>query len=151
MVTQDEREELISNISALQRDMARHFAHDRTMPLLASSLTMQQFKILIILTTQDDLAGQELAERLGVKLGTVTGIVDRLVAQDLVRRTEDLHDRRIRRVSLTDEGLDLMEEITDNGLSQFRKILGELDTDELRQTLRVTQVLRDAAIRLNDS
>lgn len=148
MVTQDEREELISNIAGVQREMAAHFARDRTMPLLASTLTMQQFKVLILLSMKDELAGHELAEALGVKLGTVTGIVDRLVAQDLVRRTEDPTDRRVRRVSMTGEGTRLIDEITDNGLSQFRVLLAELGTEDLRGLLHITQVLRDAAIRL---
>lgn len=148
MVTQNERQELISNIAEVQKEMAAHFAQDRTMPLLASNLTMQQFKVLLLLSAKDDLAGHELADALGVKLGTVTGIVDRLVAQDLVRRTEDPVDRRIRRVSLTVEGRRLIDEITDNGLSQFRDLLGELGTEDLRQCLHVTQVLLDAAKRL---
>lgn len=148
MVTQDEREELISNIAEVQKEMTAHFARDRTMPLLASNLTMQQFKVLILLATKDEPAGHELADALDVKLGTVTGIIDRLVAQDLVRRTEDPADRRVRRHSLTDEGTRLINEITDTGVSQFRELLGALGTGDLRQLLHVTQVLRDAAVKL---
>lgn len=146
MVTQQERDELIANIAAVQHEMAAQFMHDRTMPLLASNLTMQQFKVLLLLLNRDDLAGHQLAEALGVKLGTVTGIVDRLVAQNLVRRFEDPDDRRVRRVSLTAEGNRIIQEMTDHGLAQFRELLGYLDTDDLRLCLHVTKVLRDAAV-----
>ena len=45
-----------------------------------------------------------LAEHLGVNPSTITGHVDRLVRQGLVRREEDSIDRRIVRNYLTAEG-----------------------------------------------
>ena len=38
---------------------------------------------------------------MGVGLATLSGMIDRLVAHDLVARREDLQDRRVRRISLT--------------------------------------------------
>src|SRR5690348_7367953 len=103
------------------------------MPLLAVNLTMQQLKVALILADRGSTPGRELAQTLGTGLGTVTGIVDRLVAQGLVTRREDPNDRRIRRVELTDAGRRMTQELSYTGLAGHRHLLDRLDLDTLRQ------------------
>ncbi|WP_245967062.1 MarR family winged helix-turn-helix transcriptional regulator [Sphaerisporangium album] len=144
----DEREELIARIGEAQHALGRVFAHDRSMPLLALNLTMQQLKVTLILAGRGSASGQELAHTLGTGLGTVTGIVDRLVAQGLVSRHEDPHDRRIRRIRLTDAGIRMTEELADAGLAGYRRLLDALDLDTLRQLEHVMRKLQEAATEL---
>ncbi|MGH8794174.1 MAG: MarR family winged helix-turn-helix transcriptional regulator [Stackebrandtia sp.] len=149
MADADDREVIISQILQVQKGLQRTFAYDRSVPFLATTLTMQQLKTLLILSFSNDVSGHELADHLGARLGTVTGIVDRLVAQDLVRRQEDPSDRRVRRVSLTDAGHALVGELSDSGMDGFRKVLVELDTDTLRCFHHVLDKLVEAARRLD--
>jgi DNA-binding MarR family transcriptional regulator len=148
VTTDDDREALIQRISLLQRDLGRAWAHDRSMPVLLSTLTMQQFKVVMILSLQGSVSGQELAQKLGVGLGTVTGIVDRLVARDLVDRREDPADRRIRRIGLTDHGRKFTDEIADAGLARFRMVLERLDTETLHDFEQTMRKFTDAAMEL---
>jgi len=67
-------------------------------------LTIAQLRLLMALREEDGLPVGTLAELLGVNPSTITGHVDRLVKQDLVRREEDTIDRRIVRNYLTDAG-----------------------------------------------
>lgn len=145
-----DRDAVIDRISQLQRDLARAWAQDRSMPLLASTLTMQQLKIVIILDHRESVTGQELAQALGVGLGTVTGIVDRLVARDLVSRQEDPADRRIRRVTLAPAGRALADELVHAEQAGFRQVLDTLDTETLRTFEKIMGQLRDAASRLTE-
>ncbi|GII82097.1 hypothetical protein Ssi03_00870 [Sphaerisporangium siamense] len=144
----DERQELIARIGEAQHAIARVFAGDRSMPLLALNLTMQQLKVTLILAARGSASGQELAHVLGTGLGTVTGIVDRLVAQGLVSRHEDPNDRRIRRVRLTDAGTRMAEELADAGLANYRRLLDRLDLETLRELEHVMDKLRQAAADL---
>ncbi|MGH3646324.1 MAG: MarR family winged helix-turn-helix transcriptional regulator [Micromonosporaceae bacterium] len=146
-----DRGAVIDRISRIQQELARVWAHDRSLPLLASTLTMQQLKIVIILNHRESASGQELAHALGVGVGTVTGIVDRMIARDLVSRQEDPADRRIRRVTLTAAGRDLAEELVHAGLARFRQVLDTLDTETLRTFENIMGQLRDAAVRLPES
>ncbi|WP_433235874.1 MarR family winged helix-turn-helix transcriptional regulator [Streptosporangium sp. CA-135522] len=133
MSVNDERDQLIHQIGEMQRDLGRLLAQNRPRsPLFDSNLTMRQLKVVMLLSFQDSASGQDLAHHLGVGLGTVTGIVDRLVGHGLVTRREDPHDRRIRRVELTPAGRTLTEQITDAGLADFRLLLQHLDTPTLR-------------------
>ncbi len=148
MSDRGDRAELVDRIIGLQYDLGRAWAHDRSLPVLASTLTMQQFKVVMILSLQDSASGQELAQHLGVGLGTVTGIVDRLVARRLVTRKEDPDDRRIRRIILTPAGRKLADDVVHAGLSRFRTVLELLDTETLHAFEDVMRKFAEAATRL---
>ncbi|MFC4012136.1 MarR family winged helix-turn-helix transcriptional regulator [Nonomuraea purpurea] len=143
----DEREDLIRRITESQRGLGRLFAQHQS-PLFSSNLTMRQLKVVMILAASGSASGQDLAGDLGVSLGTVTGIVDRLVAQGLVSRHEDPHDRRVRRVELTAKGAALVEEINNAGIEHFRSVMRHLDTETLRALDHVTRTIRAVADKL---
>jgi DNA-binding MarR family transcriptional regulator len=67
-------------------------------------LTIPQMRLLWTLRDEDGQPVGALAEHLGVNPSTITGHVDRLVRQGLVRREEDPADRRIVRNYLTEAG-----------------------------------------------
>ncbi|GAA4574294.1 MarR family winged helix-turn-helix transcriptional regulator [Planotetraspora kaengkrachanensis] len=144
-----ERDEIITRLAELQRGMGRFFARDRSLPIMASNLTMQQLKVVMFLSFHGSTSGQELARHLHVGLGTVTGIVDRVAAQGLVTRREDPNDRRVRRVELTEAGRRLTAEIIDAGTAGYRRLLEHLDTETLRtmETVmrKIQQAMRDMA------
>ncbi|WP_310742248.1 MarR family transcriptional regulator [Microbispora sp. H13382] len=139
-----ERGCIIARLAELQRSMGRFFARDRSMPLLASTLTMQQLKVVMFLSFAGSTSGQELARHLGVGLATVTGIVDRVVAQGLASRHEDPHDRRVRRVELTEAGRRLTSEIIEAGTGGYIRLLRRLDTETLRTMETVMRKIEDA-------
>lgn len=143
----NEREELIHRISETQRGLARLFAQHQS-PLFNSNLTMRQLKVIMLLSVNGSASGQDLAHDLGVGLGTVTGIVDRLVAHGLVSRHEDPHDRRVRRVELTPAGTGLIEDINNAGSQHYLRIMRHLDTETLRALDSATHTLREVATKL---
>ncbi|TXK40736.1 MarR family transcriptional regulator [Nonomuraea sp. C10] len=148
MYVNDERDDLIHQIMEIQRDLGRALARHQS-PLFSSNLTMRQLKVIMLVAANGSATGQDLSHNLGVTLGTVTGLVDRLVAHGLVSRHEDPHDRRVRRVELTPAGRTLIEEINDAGLKQYRRIMNHLDTETLRCLHHVTVRLHEAAAELH--
>lgn len=146
MSVDNERDRLLHQISEIQRDLGRLFAQNHpSSPVFDSNLTMRQLKVVMILSFQDSASGQDLAHHLGVGLGTVTGIVDRLVGHGLVTRREDPHDRRVRRIELSPAGHTLTEQIADAGLANFRCLLGLLDTPTLHDLSTVMDKIQAAA------
>jgi DNA-binding MarR family transcriptional regulator len=111
-------------------------------PLLDSGLTMQQLRVLVVLSTDGPVPQGDLAQSLGVGLATVTGLVDRLVRRGLVERTEDPNDRRVRRASLSVEGTELMERIATAGEQARVSMLTRIDLDALRGLARGLAALR---------
>ena len=135
----------IERIMQARQDMTHAFAAARSGPLLAAHLTMSQLKVLLVLARHDGASGHDLASALGVGPATLTGIVDRLVAQGLVSRREDPLDRRVRRVVLATAGREVVEAILMAGGEHQRRILERLTVDELGVVERAFHLLLDAA------
>ena len=72
-------------------------------------------------------------------------MIDRLVVQDLVARSEDLHDRRVRRIGLTKAGSRLIGSIVDAGEEKMRTLLSRLSAEELEIVAQATSLLVKAA------
>lgn len=141
-VTDTERDALLAEIAAHDVVLRRGFARSGPNPMFDSGLTMQQLRVLVLLSTDGPLPQGDLAHALGVGMASVTGLVDRLVARDLVARTEDPHDRRIRLASLAPAGTELMEQISSAGQQTQRALLARIDLDALRGLARGLAALR---------
>jgi DNA-binding MarR family transcriptional regulator len=139
------RDETIARIMAAQERLAYVFAFDRSDPLLSANLTMSQLKIMLALALRGGASGQELTSVMGVGLATITGIIDRLVAQDLVVRREDPKDRRVRRLELTPAGREIIDGILTAGAAHQRRLLERVEAEGLATIERAVQLMLDAA------
>jgi len=99
----------------------------------------------LLLSRHDGISSQELTRHLGVSLATLSGIIDRLVAQGHVTRTEDVHDRRIRRIHLSPTGRETLDRITDGGTRASQRVLSRLDDATLDMLAVVLERIAEAA------
>jgi DNA-binding MarR family transcriptional regulator len=136
-----ENEQLIADIMGAQQRLQYLFAYDRSDPLFSSHLTVSQLKILLLLSQRGAVSGRELADLIGVGLAALSGMIDRLVANDLVIRQEDPHDRRVRRISLSKTGAELIGSIITAGAEKQRRLLSRLSARELALVAEAMQVL----------
>jgi DNA-binding MarR family transcriptional regulator len=70
-------------------------------------LSVPQCDVLTTLTEREGVSQQELAARLYVTKGNISGLIDRLVASGLVERRSLAGDRRSHAIHLTPTGRDL--------------------------------------------
>ena len=108
-------------------------------------LTIPQMRLLWALRDEDGLPVGALAEHLGVNPSTITGHVDRLVRQDLVRREEDPNDRRIVRNFLTETGAITVGTLRRIAGTYFFNIIKRLDDDQLNRLAESLEDLNNAA------
>ncbi len=94
-------------------------------------LTMSQLRVLMILNRERGMTAGNLADRLGVRPSTVTGIVDRLVKQDLVERQADPDDRRVVRNLLTPHGSEVINKYSVVGADFIKAIFDQLKDEDL--------------------
>jgi len=108
--------------------------------MVERDLPISQFRCLITLAQAEEaLPIHELADRLHMSVATAGRNIDRLVAQDLVVRREDPHDRRVRRVSVSDDGRQIVTGIDTarrNSLRAFAKSLTSSQRTQLHAALR---------------
>ena len=104
-----ERRELVERLDRLQDGFERRALSSLAEPLISTPLTMQQLKVLTLVAIDPERAtGANLAGLLHVSLASMSGMVDRLVDHGMLERTEDASDRRVRRLSVTPEGSEMV-------------------------------------------
>src|SRR3990170_3653135 len=96
------REELLHFLTEKLGCVMRSIYTGPRFPFGEFTLGASQVRILFSIAKEKGGASvKDLAEILGVTPGAVTQFVDGLVEKDLVKREEDLSDRRILRIKLT--------------------------------------------------
>ena len=96
-----------------------------------AELSLTQLKAMHVLATADDLSLNGLAERLGgLSLPTLSRSVDALVQRGYVSRTEDAHDRRVKRLRLTEKGREMIEKLIAIRVAEFEAVLATLSDEE---------------------
>ncbi|MEU8978620.1 MarR family transcriptional regulator [Streptomyces sp. NPDC048309] len=101
-----------------------------------------EFDVLATLRRSDapyTLSPRQLSATLMLTTGGMTGRLDKLERAGLLRRSPDPHDRRGLQVTLTDEGLRLIDEAVGAGLAVQTEALSVLDDD---QAGRLAELLR---------
>jgi DNA-binding MarR family transcriptional regulator len=96
------------------------------------------------------LSPRQLSATLMLTTGGMTGRLDKLERAGLLRRSPDPHDRRGLKVTLTDKGLELIDEAVGAGLAVQTEALSGLDAEQagqlaelLRELLRTTERPQD--------
>ena len=95
-----------------------------------------EFDVLATLRRSDapyTLSPRQLSATLMLTTGGMTGRLDKLERAGLLRRSPDPHDRRGLQVTLTDEGLRLIDEAVGTGLAVQTAALSALDGDQATQ------------------
>jgi DNA-binding MarR family transcriptional regulator len=109
------------------------------------SLTLPQFDVLAELARAPNggFTFAEVSRKLLVTSGNLTGIVDRLESQKLVRREPDAVDRRVIRVRLTDKGRQLTKEMLPAHARDVADLLSLMPQEELEQLSDLLNDLRE--------
>jgi DNA-binding MarR family transcriptional regulator len=113
--------------------------------LRALGLSVPQFDLLSTLTEREGSSQQELAERLYVTKGNVSGLLDRMVEAGLVERRAIPGDRRSNALFLTEKGRDLAERGIAAQKSYVQGTLGALPPQDLADLERIVLAWRDRA------
>ena len=97
-------------------------------------LSLTQIKALHALDAGPAPSVKELADQLGLSLPAASRAVESLLRKGLVTRTEDEHDRRIKRIALTSEGQEAAIALHRERLAGLRDFAASL-TDPQRTRL----------------
>ncbi|MDN5344825.1 MAG: MarR family transcriptional regulator, organic hydroperoxide resistance regulator [Clostridia bacterium] len=130
-----ELEYLLRQINHLMNHYTRNYLGEK-------GLTMARFWVLSNLPRGQKLTMGELQRRLLLAPGTVTGLVDGLVAEGLVRRWRDENDRRLVFLSLTAAGEEFLAGILSFRSAVLAKAMARLDETNAPDAGQLNTALR---------
>lgn len=105
-------------------------------------LTGPQLTVVKLLESFENLSLSSLSERIRAQNSTVTGIIDRMEREGLVRRDRSTTDRRVVHISLSEKGQKLAKQIQVEPMEIFRGALQSLSHADLRDLLRIMNKLQ---------
>ena len=122
-------------------------------PLLSKSFTRSirsktnlnpgSLYVLGVLTRNGMLSMSEIGCKLAMPKPHITGLVDKLIAEDLVERTYDPKDRRIVNVHITEKGAADFNAIKLEISQELRHKLEKLDANTLQVLSESSQQVKD--------
>jgi DNA-binding MarR family transcriptional regulator len=105
-----------------------------------SGLSMSQFGVLFHLTRKRSSGVTDLGDHLGVTSAAASQLLERLVQQDLILRSEDPNDRRVKQIVLTDKGCHVLEEgirARQDWLVDLAGILSDVEKEQIVAALNL--------------
>jgi MarR family 2-MHQ and catechol resistance regulon transcriptional repressor len=97
-----------------------------------TGLGESDFRVLEVLLHKGPLPVNTIGPIVDLTPGSISIAVDRLVAKGLVSRVETAEDRRVRMVTLTSRGRDLIVPAFRKHAGQMKRVFSELSPEELR-------------------
>jgi DNA-binding MarR family transcriptional regulator len=113
-------------------------------------LSASQVNTLMRLYHQDVCGVTDIAQSLGISNAASSQLVDKLVGYGLIDRKEDVHDRRVRQITLTQQGRELIRA----GMTAWRAWMEDLTTtlskEDQAAITAALKLLTEASRRLED-
>jgi DNA-binding MarR family transcriptional regulator len=153
------RERLADKLSAATAARAQHWAQsqageragDRSDPgnrakrILDNDL-FYRIAVIILSRRQEPVSMGELSKALVVPLSTATRIVDGLVASGVAERIDDPEDRRVVRVTLSAEGQELYQVMSEYLRQRIEQLMVRFTSEERDQFVRLLRKAMDSII-----
>lgn len=135
-VAQLSLEEFSDSVVRIER-LLRHVAFivkKRGRDILSDfEITTPQFLALEVLKDKPGITMGELCERLYLACSTATDLIDRMEKNGYLERNRDTEDRRVIRLSITEKGQNIIDQVINARRRYVDSILKQLTQEEMDQ------------------
>jgi MarR family transcriptional regulator, organic hydroperoxide resistance regulator len=140
-----EKSGLIDQAIKLDREVHRFLRRQAFQAWMKLDMTVPQIKTMFFVSNTEKASPNKLAAAMGVTPSNVTGIVEKLVEQDLIRRQGNPNDRRLQLLELTEKGEAILSDLRERQISSLGEILNDLSGEELNSLVQGLSYLAKAA------
>lgn len=116
----------------------------RSIAAVDESISLAQFRLLVVLSSRGHQKVTELADALGVNPSSATRAVDRLIDAGLVDRQTNPHSRREMLVSLTAAGQRVVRDVTRRRREEIAAIVARMPRTHQRGLVRALAAFSQA-------
>ncbi len=130
---------------SMHRSMRGFFLYSKT-----CGLSMSQLGALFRLYHKGARGVSDIGDDLGVTSAAASQMLERLVRQDLVLRSEDPVDRRVKQLVLTDKGRQILHETVRARQGWLEQVAQQLTPQEQEQVVAALTLLIEKTDRLDN-
>ena len=112
-------------------------------------LSMSHFSSLSKISHKGALGVSDIGDELGISCAAASQMLDRLVQQGLITRSEDPKDRRAKQLVLTDRGRQVLQEMTDSRQAWLLDLAATLSPPEREQVAAALNILIEKVNQLD--
>lgn len=95
-----------------------------------NKLSITEFSVLEVLYYQGKQTIQQIGNRILISSGSMTYVLDKLEQKGIIKRNDCREDRRVIHVTLTAEGMEMMENIMPKYQEMVDSFFGDITDDE---------------------
>jgi MarR family transcriptional regulator, 2-MHQ and catechol-resistance regulon repressor len=95
-----------------------------------NKLSITEFSVLEVLFYQGKQTIQQIGNRILISSGSMTYVIDKLEQKGIIKRNDCREDRRVIHITLTAEGMEMLENIMPKYQDIVDSIFGDLTDDE---------------------
>lgn len=104
-------------------------------------ITISEWRVLLWLNTYPNLYAKDICNYTYMDKTQVSRIISQLVDRNLIQRQLDDDDQRSMKLSLTENGRDLLDEIIPKAIDWENKLIESLNTPQYRDLLNIIETL----------
>jgi DNA-binding MarR family transcriptional regulator len=146
MHTRD-REILARSISQFRRSVVREFVFSVLSTFGDLDLSLPQVATLLLLDEEGELTIKQVTDILSRSVSATSRLLDQLVERGMVSRREDEHDRRVKRVAITEKGRTLISALEQRRADVQIAVMEYLSAEEQAIVTQAMILLAEAGER----
>jgi DNA-binding MarR family transcriptional regulator len=140
--TDDNVDEIVTAVLTASRVLVAVSA--RSLASIEDTVTLTQFRTLVVLDSHGEINLNRLADLLVVNSSTAMRMIDRLLAVNLVTRRDNPTNRREVLLGLTEQGRNLVREVTDKRRKEIVRIVTALPANQREGLVTALRALASA-------
>lgn len=137
-----------TNIELLKTKDMLEEVHDRFFQ--SYDLSNTKFNVLVILYKgcTEEMYMSKIGERMLLSNANITGLIDRLEEQSLVKRVRSKEDRRKIVIKITEKGINSVEKVMEDYIKWSKKLMEVLTVEENNQLIKLLKTLQQGIIEV---
>lgn len=103
-------------------------------------ISMPQLNTLMLLNKMGSLAISDIGNHMGISTAASSQLIDRMVSDGLILRTEDPDDRRVKQIRLTEKGLTALKQsfqASQKSVDELFQPLTAAEKEQVTQTFKL--------------
>jgi DNA-binding MarR family transcriptional regulator len=142
-----DRETIARSIGLFRRAIMREFIFNILHTFGNFDFSLPQLGTLLLLDREGELTIKQMSEIVGRSTSATSRLLDQLVERGLISRHEDEHDRRVKRVAITDSGRALIATLERQRADAQLNVMEHLSAEEQAIVTQAMILLAEAGER----